>query len=112
MKHRWIYAWIMVLPAMTLLVAFTHYPAIRTIINSFWSTGRGRRQSVFTGLDNYERLLTDDVFWQVLWNNLLYAAVTIPLSIAIALSMALFVNRRITGLGFLRMAYFTRRFYR
>ena len=97
----------MLLPAMTLLVAFTHYPAIRTIINSFWSTGRGRRQSVFAGLDNYERLLADDVFWQVLWNNLLYAAITIPLSIAIAISMALFVHRKITGLGFLRMAYFT-----
>ena len=107
MKHRWIHAWLMLLPAMTLLVAFTHYPAIRTIINSFWSTGRGRRQSVFAGLDNYERLLADDVFWQVLWNNLLYAAITIPLSIAIAISMALFVHRKITGLGFLRMAYFT-----
>lgn len=107
MKRNWIYAWLMLLPAMTLLFAFTHYPAIQTIINSFFSTGRGRRKSVFVGLDNYERLLGDDVFWQVLWNNLLYAAITIPLSIAIALAMALFVHRKLTGLGFLRMAYFT-----
>ncbi len=107
MKHRWIYAWLMLLPAMTLLVTFTHYPAIRTIINSFWSTGRGRRQSEFVGLGNYERMLGDDVFWQVLWNNLLYAAITIPLSIAIAISMALFVHRKIPGIGFLRMSYFT-----
>lgn len=107
MKRSWIYAWLMLLPAMTLLMTFTHYPAIKTIINSFWSTGRGRRQSVFVGPENYERLLGDDVFWQVLWNNLLYAAITIPLSIAIALSMALFVHRKLIGLGFLRMAYFT-----
>jgi sn-glycerol 3-phosphate transport system permease protein len=107
MKHRWIYAWLMLLPAMTLLVTFTHYPAIRTIINSFWSTGRGRRQSEFVGLGNYERMLGDDVFWQVLWNNLLYAAITIPLSIGIAIAMALFVHRKISGIGFLRMSYFT-----
>lgn len=97
----------MLLPAMTLLVTFTHYPAIRTIINSFWSTGRGRRQSEFVGLGNYERMLGDDVFWQVLWNNLLYAAITIPLSIGIAIAMALFVHRKISGIGFLRMSYFT-----
>lgn len=107
MKHRWIHAWLMLLPAMTLLVTFTHYPAIRTIINSFWSTGRGRRQSEFVGLGNYERMLGDDVFWQVLWNNLLYAAITIPLSIGIAIAMALFVHRKISGIGFLRMSYFT-----
>jgi len=107
MKRNWIYAWLMLLPAMTLLIAFTHYPAIQTIINSFYSTGRGRRKSVFVGLDNYEHLIGDDVFWQVLWNNLLYAAITIPLSIGIALAMALFVHRKLTGIGFLRMAYFT-----
>ena len=107
MKHRWINAWLMLLPAVTLLVAFTHYPAVRTILNSFWSTGRGRRQSVFVGLDNYQRLLDDDVFWRAFENNLVYAAFTIPLSIGIAISMALFVHGKISGRGFLRMSYFT-----
>lgn len=107
MKRNWIYAWLMLLPALSLLAMFTHYPAIKTIISSLFSTGRGRRESVFVGLENYERLILDDVFWQVLWNNLLYALFTIPLSIAIALAMALFVHRKLLGLGFLRMAYFT-----
>jgi len=107
MKNRWIHAWLMLLPAVTLLVAFTHYPAVRTIINSFWSTGHGRRHSVFVGLENYQRLLDDDVFWRVLENNLVYALFTIPLSIGIAISMALFVHRKIAGRGFLRMSYFT-----
>jgi len=107
MKRTSIYAWLMLLPAMVLLMAFTHYPALETIITSFHSTARGRRPSVFVGLDNYDRLLGDDVFWQVLWNNFLYAVVTIPLSIAIAISMALLVNRKLRGRSFARMAYFT-----
>ena len=107
MRHRWIHAWLMLLPAVTLLLAFTHYPAALTIINSFWSTGHGDRHPVFVGLGNYQRLIGDDVFWQVLGNNLVYAIITIPLSVGIAISMALFVQRKISGRGFLRMAYFT-----
>jgi len=107
MKRTTIYAWLMLLPAMTLLMAFTHYPAIKTIVTSLYSTARGHRASVFVGLANYERLLSDDVFKQVLWNNLIYGAITIPASIAIAIAMALFVNYRLRGRGFVRMAYFT-----
>src|SRR3546814_7408704 len=52
-------------------------------------------------------MLDDPVFWQALWNNLWFAVGTIPLSIAVALLMALWVNRSLPGRGFLRMAYFT-----
>ncbi|MDQ7081383.1 MAG: sugar ABC transporter permease [Paracoccaceae bacterium] len=107
MRRTTIYAWLMLLPAMVLLMAFTHYPAIRTIIASLHSTARGHRASVFVGLANYERLLSDDVFKQVLWNNLIYGALTVPVSIAIAISMALLVNYKLRGRGFVRMAYFT-----
>lgn len=103
-----VHAWLLVLPAMVLLVAFTHYPAIATLIDSFWSTARGRRESTFIGFDHFRRMLAEDpVFVQVMWNNFLYALVTIPLSIGIALLMALWVNERLKGRAFLRMAYFT-----
>ncbi|MFW5680277.1 MAG: carbohydrate ABC transporter permease [Pseudomonadota bacterium] len=103
-----VYAWLLVLPAVLLLVLFTHYPTIATLIDSFYSTPRGRRPQVFVGLDQYQRMFFDDpVFMQVLWNNFLYALVTIPLSIGIALVMALWMNERLAGRPFLRMAYFT-----
>jgi sn-glycerol 3-phosphate transport system permease protein len=47
------------------------------------------------------------VFWKALTNNLWFAGATIPLSIGLALTMALWVNERIAGRTFLRMAYFT-----
>ncbi len=52
-------------------------------------------------------MIQDDVFWQALWNNVIYAVATVPLSIALALAMALWVNSRIPGRGLLRLAYFT-----
>lgn len=107
MRRDTITASLLLLPAMVLLVGFTHIPAIETIIDSFWSTARGRRPSVFVGADNYDRLIADEVFIKALINNAIYALVTIPASIIIALAMALFVHGKLRGLGFLRMAYFT-----
>lgn len=106
-RIEWIYAWLLLTPALAFLFAFTHLPAARTIWYSFFSTARGRRESVPVGLENYQRLLDDPVFWKVLANNIWFAIGTIPTSIAIALIMALWVNGKLPGRGFLRMAYFT-----
>ncbi|MYM54639.1 carbohydrate ABC transporter permease [Thalassovita mangrovi] len=106
-KRQWIHGWLLVLPAMVFLLLFTHVPALTTIWNSFFSTPRGRRPSRFVGLDNYDRLFDDPVFWKVLGNNLWFALGTIPVSIALAIVMALFVNRAFTGRSLVRMAYFT-----
>ncbi len=105
--REWIYAWLLLLPAMSLLVLFTHYPAIANLWHSFHSTARADHPSVFVGLDNYRNMVEDPIFWQALKNNLWYAVGTIPLSIALALLMAIWVNDRIPGRGILRLAYFT-----
>ncbi len=102
-----IYGWLLLMPAMVMLAAFTHYPAIVTVIHSFFSTPRGKRPARFIGLENYVVLLEDDIFWQVLWNNFWYAVGTIPVSIALAIIMAIWVNGKLPGRGFLRMSYFT-----
>jgi sn-glycerol 3-phosphate transport system permease protein len=102
-----IYGWLLLLPAAALLVAFTHYPAVATFIDSFYSTPRGRRGAVFVGLDNYQTMLADPVFWRALQNNVLYATSVIPLTIALALAMALLINGKIAGRAFLRLSFFT-----
>ncbi|WP_421876742.1 carbohydrate ABC transporter permease [Pacificispira sp.] len=105
-RREWIHGWLLLTPALILLFAFTHYPAVTTVWDSFFSTPRGQRPATFVGLDNYEFLLADSTFWQVLSNNLWYALVTIPVSIALALIMALWVDGKLRGRGFVRMAYF------
>src|SRR6201987_3621706 len=99
--------WLLLLPGMALLALFTHWPALATLIDSFFSTPRPRRPAAFVGLDNYQAMLADPVFWRALVNNLWFALGTIPLSIALALLMALWVNDRIAGRAAVRMAYFT-----
>jgi sn-glycerol 3-phosphate transport system permease protein len=99
--------WLLLLPALVLLVAFTHYPAVATVWHSVFSTPKGDRGAVFVGLENYALMADDPVFWRALANNLWFALGTIPVSIALAVLMALWVNDRLAGRGLLRLAYFT-----
>jgi len=105
--REWLYGWLLVLPAAALLTLFTHYPIVATLWGSFHSTPKGARPAVWVGIDNYQVLVDDPIFWKSLVNNLWYALGTIPASIAIALLMAIWVNGKIQGRGFLRLAYFT-----
>jgi len=102
-----VHAWLLLLPAMTLLALFTHWPALATFIDSFFSTPRPKRGATFVGLENYRQIIDDPIFWQALTNNLLFAIGTIPVSIGLALLMAVWVNDRIAGRTLVRMAYFT-----
>ena len=107
MRNRHLQGWLMVLPALVLLVAFTHWPAVATLLDSLYTTPRGTRPPVFVGADNYVDLRDDPVFIKALVNNAWYAAVTIPASVVIALVMALAVNTAMPGRALVRMAYFT-----
>ena len=58
--------WLLVLPALALLVTFTHYPALATLVSSLHSTPRRNRPAVFVGGEQYQAMLADPVFWQSL----------------------------------------------
>ena len=100
-------AWLLLLPALSLLVAFTHWPTLKT----FWRSVTWARSDVapsqFVGLENYQLLLDDPIFWKVLENNFWYAVGTVPTSIGLAIAMALWVNGKIRHKGLLRLAFFT-----
>jgi sn-glycerol 3-phosphate transport system permease protein len=104
---RTVYGWLLLAPAAILLVAFTHYPAVATLAESFFSTGTVVRPTRFVGLANYAGLLDDPVFRQVLLNNFWFALGTIPTSIALAMLMALWVNSALPARALVRLSYFT-----
>ncbi len=105
-RMRHMNAWLFLLPATVLIGAFTHMPAVSTFINSFFMDGRGGMPAEFVGLEHFRYLLEDEVFLKVLKNNLLFASGTIPLSISLAMVMAMLVNARLPGQAWLRLSYF------
>ena len=106
-RRQAIYGWLLLSPAAVMLSIFAFYPSAATFWSSLFSRGTRRRPSEFIALENYSDLFADPTFWVVLKNNLLYAAVTIPVSIVIALAMALWANSKIPARGFVRTTYFT-----
>jgi multiple sugar transport system permease protein len=59
----------------------------------------------FVGLANYARLLADGPFWNAIRNTALFT-LHVPVSMAIALGLALIVHRRVRGIVFLRATLF------
>ncbi len=62
--------------------------------------------AVYVGTANYRDLVQDDVFWQSLSNTLYFAAISVPLSVAIALLLALLLNFNLPGRGIFSTIYF------
>ncbi|MBS4009165.1 MAG: sugar ABC transporter permease, partial [Roseovarius sp.] len=106
-RRQAIYGWLLLSPAAILLTAFAFYPSMATLWTSLFSRETRRKPSEFVGTENYTDLFADPTFWKVVTNNLIYAGATIPISIAIALGMALWANSKIPARGFVRTAYFT-----
>lgn len=100
-------AWLLMLPALSFLIAFTHWPTLKSIWRSFTWAKSDVAPSQFVGLENYQMLLEDPVFLKVIENNFWYAIGTVPTSIALAIIMALWVNSKISGTSLLRLAFFT-----
>lgn len=89
---RTLIGWLLLAPSLVFLCVFTIYPIVKSIISSFYLDNLSVMQPVFAGFSNYIALFQDKVYWECFWNNLLIAVVTVPLSIGLAVAMAMFAN--------------------
>ena len=93
-RHRgWLGFWFM-LPTAAILVLFLGYPLLKGVWLSFTNARIGRT-GVFVGLDNYEWLWGDDVFWLSVFNTVLYTVIASTIKFGVGLYLALLLNRRI-----------------
>lgn len=106
-RQRTLWGWLLLSPAASVLLLFTHWPTAATIVSSVFRPATAVRPARFLGAENYAYLLNDPIFLKALTNNVLYAFGTVIPSIALAIVMALWVNRTIRERGFLRLAFFT-----
>jgi multiple sugar transport system permease protein len=60
----------------------------------------------WVGLQNYEALWSDPAFWKSAQNTLIFAAISVPLKLIIALGLALLLNRATALSGFYRTVFY------
>ncbi len=95
-----------ILPTFVFLFAFTHLPILKTFYLSLYRWNMASPKQEFIGLANYAQAWSAPLFWQVLGNNLLFAIGTVPLTLAVALALALLINQKIRGLAIYRALLF------
>jgi multiple sugar transport system permease protein len=60
----------------------------------------------FLGLDNYQRLFSDPIFGQVVWNTVLFVVLYVPLNLVVSLGLAAWLTPRIKGRHIFRVIFF------
>ncbi|MBE9101062.1 carbohydrate ABC transporter permease [Vacuolonema iberomarrocanum] len=95
-------------PALLILGLTVFYPAVQAFLLSFTRYEFDITQPpIWVGLDNFQRLLGDEVFWETLVNTLLYLVCVVPLLVILPLLLAILVNRALPGIHWFRAAYYT-----
>lgn len=105
-KREFFWGWIFILPTMLGLIVLNIIPMFQTIYQSFFKTGDFGKGNIFVGLANYRKVFGDTEVWQALWNTIKYAVVEVPFSVAIALVLAVFLNRKLKFRSFFRTVFF------
>ena len=96
--------WCFLAPSLAIFLLYRLIPLVWNVVLSFsdWSPLKGMK---WAGLDQYEDMIHDDVFWQALLNTLVFMA-SAPVAIVIALALALLVSADIRGRNVYRTIIF------
>jgi putative chitobiose transport system permease protein len=101
-------AWSFLAPALILLSLSVLIPALMALVISFTQTGLDVTEPLkFIGFANFQRLLGDPMFYQVLGTTLIYLIGVVPPIVVGALALAILVNRILPGVHILRAAFYT-----
>jgi multiple sugar transport system permease protein len=85
--------WLLLSPWMLTLLIFWAYPLAYALYLSFTKYYTLTNRSVWIGFGNYTKLFHDPIFWQALWNTVLFVVGTIPFTMFFALLFAALLVR-------------------
>jgi len=87
------------------LGTFTVYPVVASLFYSFCDYSV-LQAPIWSGAENYRRMVSDAVFWISLKNTLIYAAWSLPLGMVVALALALLLNTNVRGMPVFRTIFY------
>jgi len=90
--------WVMTAPALTAIGLFFLLPALAALVLSFTDFDIYALANLnnlrFIGLDNYQRLVTNPLFWQAMGNTMWFVVFGVPLVVIASLAAAMLVNAK------------------
>ncbi len=104
-RRGWWKAYLFILPAFLVVIAFRLLPIVQAIRMSFFRWGIAGPLG-FVGLKNFARLFIDPKFYLSLSNTFWYVILVVPLTIIISIFFASLLNAKIQGRGVYRTLYY------
>ncbi|MEV0267024.1 sugar ABC transporter permease [Streptomyces sp. NPDC050617] len=105
-QNRNLWFWVFVGPFAIGLALFTYVPLAWSVYLSFFDAHNTVSPTHFTGLDNYISMLGDSAFTSSLWTFVVFTLFIVPATYALALGLALAVNRLRFAQAFFRSVFF------
>lgn len=92
-------------PSLAIFIMFVFIPLLKTIQISMFLTDPIGRMTVFAGFDNYQRILEDKDLYNSLRVSLMFALYVVPLTLILALFLAVLANVQLKGISIFRVIF-------
>ena len=103
--HGRLVPYLFLFPAVLLLLVFNLYPTLATLNESLHVKSFISNERIFVGLENFERIFRDPVFWKSVQVTLWFSILVNPIQIVLALLLALLANQKVRGISIFRSIY-------
>lgn len=98
-----IWPYLLIAPALIIILAMVFVPAMNAILMSFQSYDLRRPLEIgFVGLSNYSEVLQDSLFWASLGRTVLWVVFGVGLQFVFGFALALLLNKKFKGRGIVR----------
>jgi len=105
LSHEGKWGLLMVSPYLIHFIVFIAFTLLASLYFSF-SRYDMLNAPEWIGLENYNKLINDPVFWKSLWNTVYFTVLFVPTQTILALILAVALNQSLKGLKFFRIAHF------
>jgi ABC-type sugar transport system permease subunit len=105
-RVRWPAGWLFAAPSLAIILVFIVYPIVQSFWYSLHDWRIGAEVQEFVGLDNYARLLADDLFWNALRVTVVFAVVSVIVQLVLGYAAAAALVRDSLLTRFVRSVFF------
>jgi raffinose/stachyose/melibiose transport system permease protein len=104
--RRYALAYAFMAPAIVLYSIFVLNPTLQSMRLAFYEWNGVSADKQWVGLDNFQRLLSDGIFWQALQNNLVWTVIVVGFNLVVGLAAAAMLASNIRGRLIFRLGFF------
>jgi sn-glycerol 3-phosphate transport system permease protein len=98
--------WVLIAPQLILVFLFFYWPSSQAVYWAFTTQPPFGGANDWVGLQNFEQIFTDRVYWNSVVRSCVFAMLSTALSLGMSLLLALMVDRQLKGWKAYRFVYF------